>query len=151
IFAEGRSGCLHIVNDRFGSRPFYILRTPRGVYFASNLAFLLFLADSRQEPDVLGWFQLLSCEHTLEDRTTLKDTKRLKPATHVTISADGIVHERQYWRLTHRSDEALDPISHSRRVFEAFEAGVAYRARLVSRGVIALSGGLDSRLVAAAL
>jgi len=36
-------------------------------------------------------------------------------------------------------------------VFEAFQAGTALRAKLVGKGVVALSGGLDSRLVAAGL
>src|SRR4030067_2301996 len=44
IFVEGYSGKMHIINDRFASRPFYILQTTDRIYFSSNLAFLLSLA-----------------------------------------------------------------------------------------------------------
>jgi hypothetical protein len=151
ILAEGRSGRVHIVNDRFGARPFYILADDRGTYFSSNLTFLLYLADGKHEPDALGWFQLFKCHHTVGTRTTLKNVRRLRPATHLTITFDGRLQERQYWRLCHRPEQDLDPVVHSHRIFEAFKAGATFRAKLVSKGVLALSGGLDSRLVASVL
>ena len=61
------------------------------------------------------------------------------------------MRERQYWRLEHRPDPDLDPETHAGDVFEAFRASADRRARLVGKGVLALSGGLDSRLVAGAL
>lgn len=150
IFSEP-SGKLHIINDRFGSRPFYILRNRDSIYFSSNLAFLLQLAGGSHEADILGWFHMFSYGHTFGSRTTWKDVKRLLPATHLTISQDGTVEEKQYWRLVHMPDAGLGSVSYSKEVFDAFRQGARLRARLVGKGVVALSGGLDSRLVAAAL
>src|SRR5262249_51706992 len=36
IFCDVSSGAVHIVNDRFGSRPFYILRSGRDTYYSSS-------------------------------------------------------------------------------------------------------------------
>src|SRR5262245_21743054 len=71
------SGKVHIINDRFGSRPFYLLRNQGGIYFSSNLAFLLQLAGGGHEADVLGWFHMFSYGHTFGSRTTFSDVKRL--------------------------------------------------------------------------
>jgi hypothetical protein len=150
VFADARSGNLHLVNDRFGARPCYVLRAPHAVYFSSNVRFLLHLARERYRPDVQGWLEVFTCGHTVGTRTTLASVRRLRPGTHLTLTpaAD---HERRYWRLEHQPDPGLDPGKHSSAVFEAFRAGAERRARLVGEGVVAVSGGLDSRLLAGAL
>jgi hypothetical protein len=150
VFVEGSSGAVHIINDRFSSRPFYILRRNDGVYFSSNLAFLLTLAGVSYRPDVAGWLEVCAIGHTIGSRTTADGIERLRPATHLTISP-GRVSAHQYWHLAHSPDPSLDPVGHSTEVFRAFRSGAERRARLAGRGVLALSGGLDSRLVAGAL
>lgn len=145
------SGKLHIVNDRFGSRPLYVARNGSGIFFSSNLAFLLRLLGGNQDPDILGWFHMFSYGHTCESRTTFRGVNRLRPATHVTIDPDGTFQEKTYWKLEYAPVADLDPVSFSKDVFTAFSDGARQRAKLVGKGVIALSGGLDSRLVAAAL
>ena len=151
IFIEGLTGKVHIVNDRFASRPFYILADANDVYFSSSLDFLLYLAGNNHSIDILGWFQILSFAHTCGMRTTFSDVKRLLPGTHLTLSPDGGLKQIRYWRLEHKPEQDLDPIAYSREVFDAFQAGAALRARLVGKGVVALSGGLDSRLVSASI
>ena len=150
IFSEGSSGKVHIINDRFASRPFYILQDYDHTYFSSNLAFLLYLSRGQHPIDILGWFQIFSFGHTCGTRTTIRDVRRIKPAAHLIISPEGL-HERQYWHIEHKPEADLDPVAYSTEVFEAFQSGAALRAKLTRKGVIALSGGLDSRLVAAAL
>lgn len=141
---------VHIVNDRFASRPFYLLKCDRGVYFSSNLLFLLRLAGGRHRPDVLGWLQIFSYGHTLGTRTNLESVERLMPGTHAEIDTEGITR-RRYWRLTHHPDDGLDAVEHAERTWAAFRAGAERRARLADRGFVSLSGGLDSRLAAAAI
>jgi asparagine synthetase B (glutamine-hydrolysing) len=150
IYSEGHSGNIHIVNDRFASRPFYILWGYDHAYFSSNLAFLLYLAGGKHEIDILSWFQIFSFGHTCGTRTTTLDVRRIEPAAHLVISPGGI-YKRQYWRIEHKPETDLDPAAYSTKVFDAFQAGTALRAKLTRKGLIALSGGLDSRLVAAAI
>jgi hypothetical protein len=147
-FADG--GALHLVNDRFASRPCYILRTEAGTYFSTSLPFLFELAGERARPDVLGWLQVFTVGHTVGSRTTADRVQRLAPATHLVITPERMM-DRQYWRLEHQPDPGLDPARHSAEVFQAFAAGAKRRARLLEPGVLALSGGLDSRLLAGAI
>jgi Asparagine synthase len=149
-FADVASGALHVVNDRFAARPCYILRTAHAVYFSSNVAWLFVLARQPYRPDLVGWLEAFSYAHTNGARTTADGVQRLRPARHLTIKPEG-VHERQYWRLEHEPDLGLDPATHSADVFQAFCVSAERRARLLGSGVLALSGGLDSRLVAAAI
>lgn len=148
VYTDGRA--IHLVNDRFGARPCYILRAEHAVYFSSNLRFLFVLARIRYRPDVVGWLEVFSHGHTLGDRTTADGIQRLRPATHLTITATG-TREHQYWRLEHQPCPGLDPAKYSEEVFQAFRAGTERRAQLLGSGVLALSGGLDSRLLAGAL
>jgi Glutamine amidotransferase domain/Asparagine synthase len=150
VLAEA-SGTLHIINDRFGSRPFYVLKNGKGLYFSSNVAFLLHLAGGRHEADILGWFHTFAYGHTFGELTTFRGVKRLAPATHLTISPEGAIEERRYWRLEYAPESRLDALSYSAKVFEAFKTGAARKAKLVGKGIVALSGGLDSRLVAATI
>src|SRR5262249_28251317 len=101
-------------------------------------------------PDPLGWLQIFSFGHTLGRTTNCIGAQRLRPGTHLTITPDRIV-ERTYWKLEHKPENDLDPDSFADEVFEAFKASAAWRARRSLRSIIALSGGLDSRLVAACL
>src|SRR5262245_34015286 len=148
VFVDGESGTVHLVNDRFSSRPFYILPTGGRTFYASSLAFLFKLAQITPTPDCLGWLQILRFGHTLGKRTNCMGAQRLPPASHITISADSVT-ERRYWKLEHRPDAGLTADTFADEVFHSFEASVQWRARRSPRSIIALSGGLDSRLVAA--
>ncbi|MGH7833005.1 MAG: asparagine synthase-related protein [Candidatus Binatia bacterium] len=143
-----KTGRIQMMNDRFATRPFYILKADDYVYFSSNIAFLLRLAGRKYEPDIEGWLQVFTVGHTIGTRTTFKNIKKLGPATRMTISPNGAIEEKEYWRVRHEPLD-VDPDSHAEAVFEAFKAGMSWRTRLVEGGVLALSGGLDSRLVAA--
>jgi hypothetical protein len=142
---------LHLVNDRFATRPCYILRADDVTYFSSNLRFLYVLACQRYRPDIIGWLQVFTAAHTLGARTTAAGVQRLPPATHLTLTLPNRATERRYWRLEHQPETSLDPAAHSAATFAAFRAGAERRARMLRAGVLALSGGLDSRILAAAL
>ena len=150
IVMDRRSGDIDIINDRFSSRPFYILQDDDCFIFSSNIAFLLHLYGKRLEADPLGWLQIFSYGHTLDTRTNLQNVERLRPASHIRITTNGITEE-QYWFLKHEPRDDLDPLTFAHKVFEAFEKSVAKRAALFKKGFVSLSGGLDSRLVAGAM
>jgi hypothetical protein len=150
VFADAARGELHLVNDRFAARPCYVLRRADALFFSTNLRWLYVLARERYRPDPVGWLEVFSYAHTNGARTTAEGIQRLQPGTHVTTTAAGVT-ERRYWRLQHEPDPGLDPARHSAQVFEAFRIGAERRVAVAGAGVLALSGGLDSRLVAGAL
>ena len=140
---------IHIVNDRFGSRPFYLFRNGRDFYYASSLSFLFRLAKTKPSPDPIGWLQIFTYGQTLAQRTNRSGAVRLMPGSHMTISSSGI-EDRQYWRILHEPCD-LNAEAHADAVFEAFQDSAAWRAKRRPRCLIALSGGLDSRIVAASI
>ena len=150
LFAEGPAGVVHLVSDRFGACPFYFLDAGGRTLFASNLPLLAFLAGGRLERDVVGWLEICAWDHAVGSRTHLRDVRRLLPATHVTLSPDGAVH-RQYWRLRAEVDGGAEPLETAHRVFDALRHATEQRARWLGKGMVALSAGLDSRLVAGTL
>src|SRR5262249_40237325 len=136
VFCDTESGAVHVVNDRFGSRPFYFLRAGDKTYYASSLRFLFRLAGIRPSPDPLGWLQIFTYWHTFGQRTNRLGAVRLRPASHVTISLEGL-DDRQYWQLTHEPSD-IDLQAHADATFEAFEESAAWRARRFRRCLIAL-------------
>jgi len=147
VFAESRTGRLHIFNDRFASKPCYTLKTQTSIYFSSNLAFLFTLAQGRRSSDITGLLQMFSYGHTIGEKTIFSDIKRIPPASHLIVEPHEL-HIKKYWFLEHTPAEDLNPKVYARRTFNDFKKSVEYRANLFENGVIALSGGLDSRLVA---
>jgi hypothetical protein len=144
------TGALHVINDRFASRPCYMMRKDDGRFlFSSNLSFLLHLNGHVPPPDPLGWLQMFNYSHTVDSRTTFDGVCRLRPATHLTVR-EGRLDERRYWRVAYDVQENLNAPEFADAVFKAFRASAAKRAAN-RRGVVALSGGLDSRLLAAAV
>lgn len=150
VWLDSRKGRIHIVNDRFGSRPFFIMQTEDAVYFSSNLCLLNALCGARPEIDAVGWLQIFAHGYTVRERTHCMNAQRIRNASTIVISKAGI-QKRQYWRLSYDSRYDLDPDAYAETVFAAFRRGVRTRAGLKPSGVLALSGGLDSRLVASGL
>jgi hypothetical protein len=148
ILFEPDGNRVSIINDRFAVRAMFIVSVADTIYFCSNLALLTRLVPIRLEPDPLGILQIFSYNHTLTPRTHLSGVERLYPASRVDLE-NGVIRQTQYWSLRHQPDESLDPAEHARRTVEAFRRGLIKKVRRAPKGFMSLSGGLDSRLVAA--
>ncbi len=148
VLMDRRDGRIAIINNRFGTRVMYIAQTPEGIFFCSNLSLLARLVPVRLEPDELGILQFFCYQHTLTPRTHLKSVERLYPGSCVLLDGEGM-HQRQYWSLCHQPDESLDPAEHAHQTIEALRRGLVKKVRRVPEGFCTLSGGLDSRMVAA--
>jgi hypothetical protein len=148
ILMEPDGGRLTIINDRFAVRAMFIVSVADAVYFCSNLALLTRLVPVRLEPDPLGILQIFTYHHTLTPRTHLSGVQRLYPASRVDLE-NGAIRQTQYWTLRHQPDESLDPAEYARHTVQAFRRGLIKKIRRAPRGFMSLSGGLDSRLVAA--
>jgi len=138
---------IHIINNRFAQRPFYIYPTKNAVYFSSNIVFLCHMLSGKIKIDPIGWLQILNFSHTIGPRTNIQNVSRLLPATHFQLSPQGI-EQKQYWKLQYEVDYNLKPKEHAERVFKAFQYSSNFRAHVGPNKFLALSGGLDSRLVA---
>lgn len=145
-----RGRALHIVNDRFAARPFYYTFHDGTLFFCSSLSFLARIAKIPMTLDPLGCLSIGACGHLLSDLSVFKHVTKLPPASHL-IAKDGKITRNRYWRLKRDVTQHLDANRHAQRTYAAFKESVRWRCELSDTGVIALSGGMDSRLLAAAV
>jgi len=143
-------GTIHIVNDHFGNSRLYWKKHNDTIFFANNLALLFKLSGTNPKPDPLGWLQMFCYGHTLDARTNCKDVYRLCPGSHVVIDREGIRHH-QYWKLDYDVRYDMNPEEHAKSVFEAICDGAKRQSNFGKKGILSLSGGMDSRLVAASI
>lgn len=146
LYVESNSNLLIAENDQFGLLPFYYFPTDDGLVVGSQLK--LFRGWSNRSVDQQAIVEIARFGYVATDRTLLTNVRRLPP-NH---------------RLTHRSEhlalKAL-PLVEFTRDQPANDAAILamddhlqmYMARLkadVPQVSISLSGGLDSRMIAAA-
>lgn len=148
------SGEVTITNDRFASVPFFLFKGQNSLIAASNFHFLKIITKNHISPNELGIFQFLKYSHTLGELTTYKEIEKLLPSTKVFIS-DGLRAKfSQYWSIQFRPTPIHDLDTFTDEVFRAFKKAVSIREGIFANYTqfnVALSGGLDSRLLIGAM
>ncbi len=142
---------LIITNDRFGLLPLYYSQQNNAFTFASSLQALTAVPNCRHRVDSLTVAQLLTFDYALGDRTLLMGAKVLPPASILTFY-DYHLTLHPYWTLEFQ--DTCRPLS----IGEYIEGFAHYMQQAVVRQAsddtpkgILLSGGLDSRMIAAFL
>ena len=138
------SGELIICNDAIGVYPLYYLTGEKGLYISNSLAWLG--AISETAVDEVGLFQRAYCPEfaNIGSRTILKDVKRLLPGEWIRFGKLGSIMEKKYDNELYR--ELSKNISPS-NYWQAFKKELSYCLVEEKNLHIALSGGMDSRLL----
>lgn len=141
-----RAFCL--VTDLAGRRPLYVARSGRRVLVAGELKALA-AAGLRCEIDIVAWSQLLAYEFALGDRSPLAGAKLVPASSTLELPLGGGERLHRRWRF--RLEPA--PTGDERELAEELRrlTARAVDERLDDDSVLALSGGLDSRTMLAAL
>lgn len=149
---DSRRELLLLARDRFGEKPLFYARTPKGLVFASELTALVEGLGSSPEisPTALDAFFVLgyvpgSCGSILEG------VRQLPPGHRLTWDrASGRIEEERYWSppapVTELNESPRELAAEAGRLLER-----SIRGRLladVPLGVF-LSGGIDSTVIAA--
>lgn len=141
---------LVIVSDRFASRPLFFCEGNGRLIFASDIRALLQNPDTARRLDMRSIVEFLRFTMVLGDRTLYMDIKCLQPATALIVSNDGKRYE-PYWTMEfHESWDQPDRyyIEHLAHSFQE----TLNKTIPGDEGVgLMLSGGLDSRMIAASL
>ena len=145
------SGKVFIARDRLGIKPLYYTASGGSFRFASTLPALLVHEDVGCDIDPVALHHYMTFHSVVPaPHTMLRQIKKLKPATTLTITPDGAISENTYWSL---SFGALGEESHY-RLEEWAERLLGHLRTAVQRRLVAdvpvgvlLSGGLDSSLV----
>jgi hypothetical protein len=147
---DSRHNTLWVVPDRLASRPlFYYSRA--GIFrFANNLPALLRHPALDRSLDLCALVEFLRFSMILGDRTLYQQVKTVPPATILKIGPGGL-HFQPYWSLDY--DESCDR-SHQDYIYSLGDVFKRATGQLVSHpdnSALMLSGGLDSRMIAASL
>lgn len=143
---------LHIITDRYGLRPLYWTRLGNRIAWASQTKAFLALPEFSPVIDPVSRDIFFATGQLPPDHTWLKDVAPVPPATQMTFRlSDGSLIQQRYW-----SWDEITPLAGRHSQLElAHELGVRFRTaveqRTTSQTGLALSGGLDSRAILAAM
>ena len=148
---DPRQRTLILANDRFATRAMYWSHYGGAFLFASELKGLLAASFLPRTIDIRALSEFFAFNRVLGDRTLLEHVRRLAPATRLEYdSASGALEQHVYWTPVDDVARRL-PLSPQRldAMTAAFRRSVILRSPPESRVGISLSGGLDSRVIAA--
>ena len=136
--------------DKLGVRPLYWARAGDVLFVASAQWLLERIEFIPLQPDWLGVAESACFGFALADRTVYGAIKTLPPGSALVVRAGTLTVER-YWDWGALPAQGLQGAALVRRVRDAFDAAVAARLGQQKHVMAFLSGGLDSRLIAARL
>ena len=151
-----------IINDVLGRLPFYYYNENGTIIASREIQFLSQLIDNFHlvdyKFDKVGMAELLLFCHTLGKRTLLKSVNRLEPASLLRIQKDDLknnfkVHVENIYSFNfeEKRNASISIEDNARELTSLFLEACNNRADHSSKNIISLSGGFDSRAVAAAL
>lgn len=148
-----------IMNDILGRLPFFYHYDEKGNFIASReIQLLAHLTDDNKESetklDKIGIAELLLFSHTLGKRTLLSNIHRLEPASLLMVNRESmkpnIVNLYQF-NFEKKENTDVSIKDNAFKLASLFSKACKNRVDQNSKNIISLSGGFDSRAVAASL
>ena len=145
---------VHLVSDRCGLRQLCWTRRGEALAWATESKALLHLPGFSPVLDPLSLDAFLGIGYLVGNRTWLENVERLAPATCLTWDLrERTIQERRYWDWGRVSPDIgrASPRELAEELGRRFARAVERRCRPGERVGLALSGGLDSRAILAAM
>jgi asparagine synthase (glutamine-hydrolysing) len=147
LAVEKASGDVAVLNDVLGRLPLYQATVDGDPALSRELGFFVDAADPGM--DQLGIAELLLFGYPLGDRTLYEGVRQVEPGSLVRFTDDGPSVERVHqYRFERTPNGAKSVTENAERLAELLRAACRHRAT-GGTNVVSLSGGLDSRAVAA--
>jgi hypothetical protein len=135
-----------IVTDFLGVQPLYMRRTAGELALAGTIRELA----AAGQPDPAGWGAFLGFGHFIGERTSVADVTRVPPATILEYEPDvDRLSTRAYWKWPDVQPQITEP--DTGELLELLGASIDAYREYGSDGTLLLSGGYESRLLAALL
>lgn len=148
---DSRAKVLHLVRDRYGTKPLYYTLLPDGgLLFASEIKAILEYREYRKELNPSALNEYFTFQNLFRSETLFRNIHLLPAASIATVTPSGDFSSRSYWDYDFSSrDESIG-------FEEAREETLRLFARAVERQLVAdvgvgsyLSGGMDSGSITA--
>lgn len=141
---------LHLVVDKLGVRPVYVWHSSHYVVFATAIRIIEALTFCRKELDMRGIAEIAGLGYALADRTAYKSVFSMRAGEHLIVDGDQLARN-QYWNWNDLRVDRTGDTDIKRLTWNAFRDAIRIRLRGDTRAAAFLSGGLDSRSIAATL
>jgi asparagine synthetase B (glutamine-hydrolysing) len=147
---RSRPASLTFIGDKCALRPLYFWISDEVVVFASALRIIEACSLVPKRMDLRGVTEMVALNTTLGDRTPYADVHRLTPGLVVEITQDQVQY-KSYWRWDRIDSTGESEAQRLEAVHDAFAHAISLRMVNEKSTSAFLSGGLDSRLIVAAL
>jgi asparagine synthase (glutamine-hydrolysing) len=141
-----------LFNDRFGMNRVFLHEDKDCLYFASEAKSILAVMSGIREFDPLSLGELMTCGCTLGNQSLFKNILIMPPASLWTFIEGKIARKQKYFdKKTWIEQERMNEKQYVHQFIESFgECTKRYTTGLLPVG-ISLTGGLDTRMVIAAI
>jgi len=139
-----------VANDRYGFRPLYYAMSGGKLLFASEVKAILEDNAFKRELDDRTIADFFAFGEILGNKTFFSGIETLPPASVLTYDGKNISIE-QYWDFNYEPDYSLSEDDIVEQLVQTFRKAADIRMRGNLRYGVWLSGGLDSRVVLAAI
>ena len=148
---DSENGTIFISRDRFGEKPLYFMKGPKGLFFGSEIKFIksLYNHDLTVNRNHVrrhlahGYKSLYKTNETY-----FLEIRELTQAHNLTYSMDGLLREEQYWFPHTEADESMTLEDSLLGTREHLLESVRIRLRADVPLAFCLSGGVDSASLA---
>ncbi len=142
---------LFILNDIFGRLPLYYSISDSGICISRHLKFITDFLKSF-EYDVTAFAEFLLMGFVLGERTLINSIKQVQPATLVSVKGGTLKKIKLHnFNFDIKSNQNKNFSENIRSISELFSESARNRLKGSEKNILSLSGGLDSRAVAACL
>jgi asparagine synthase (glutamine-hydrolysing) len=150
LIHDQSTGRTLLANDRFGFRLHYYSLIGDTLLFAPEPKSILSYPGFAKKLDEDALVQFFSIGEFWQGRTWFQGIRMLPPASILMYNGDKMLIER-YWRLTYSPDRSRTEKEFVDDLVKTFRKAVDIRIQDGLRHAVTLSGGLDSRSIAAAI
>ena len=150
VHYQPQTNTLTLVADKLGVRPMYFWIDDELVVFASTLRVLEECSLVPKKMDLRAVTEMVALGAPLGDRTPYADIRLLKASEIVEIKKE-TVSTRSYWEWNQIETSGDPEPARLQAIHDRFQTAVERRIRNDQATAAYLSGGLDSRVVVAAL
>ncbi|GAA5263005.1 asparagine synthase (glutamine-hydrolyzing) [Methanocalculus sp. MC3] len=140
-------GSLTLCRDRFGEKPLYLYHDSTGVYWGSEIKFIVELLGDKLKINYDHLFRYLINGYKAlykGENTFYEGLREFSPASLLHITQDGSENQEWYWKLVYNPQESMTYREAVDGVREKLIKAVEIRLRADVPLAFCMSGGVDS-------